>query len=171
MLRLHPLSLWNGTAPSLGTPAGEESPPLAQVDESQWPLLLVRFTGPATEREFERYLALRTTYLERKEPHVVVLDTRGIDMVSPRLRQRYSEWVRDNGPALHRWVLGTAYVIVSPVVVMMMSVIRHCAGLTTPFVVTATLPPAAEWAAGLLQEAGMTQAATRLRAHYALPAS
>jgi hypothetical protein len=37
--------------------------------------------------------------------------------------------------------------------------------------VTGTMQPAATWAAERFLEVGLTQSATRIRAHYAIPAS
>ena len=149
-------------------PAG---PPPITLDDSQWPVLVVKLGRDATEQAFEEYLAAREAYLARCQPHVVVIDTRALHLPSPRLRQRYSDWLSQHARALSQWTLGSAYIINSPAVRMMMSVIRHCARLATPFVVTETLPPSAAWAAERLHEAGLLQAATRLRTHYAVPSS
>jgi hypothetical protein len=141
------------------------------IEASLWPLLVVKLGRDTTEQELEAYLSEREAYLARAQPHVVVIDTRAVHLPVPRLRQRYAEWLGQHERALRQWTLGTAYVIDSPAVRMMMSVIRHFARVATPFVVTSTLPPSAAWAAERLHEAGLPQAATRLRAHYSVPAS
>jgi hypothetical protein len=140
------------------------------LDDSLWPLLVVRF-GAATERGLEAYLAAREAYLARAQPHVVIIDTRAMYLPSPRARQRYTDWLTRHERALREWTLGSAYLIASPAVRVMMSLTRHLAPMSTPFLVTETLPPAAAWAAERLQEAGLAQAATRVRAHYAVAAS
>ena len=119
----------------------------------------------------EAYLAERAAYLARGEPHVCIVDAREVLMPAACLRQRYTEWLREHEAPLRRWTLGSAYIVQTPAVRMMVSVIRHCAPMTTPFVVTATMPPAAAWAAERFQEVGLSQTATRIRAHYAVPAS
>jgi hypothetical protein len=149
---------------------GNEPVPV-QFDESLWPLVVVKVGRTVTSQDMDKYLSARSAYLRREEPHVCILDTRQIHMLSPQLRQRYTDWLRDNALQLRHWMLGSAYIIESPAVRMMMSVIRHFAAMTTPFVVTATLTPAVVWAAERFQEAGLAQAATRIRAHYALPSS
>ena len=141
------------------------------VDGRLWPLLVVKLGRSATVQELDAYLAERTAYLERCEPHVCIVDAREVLMPAPCLRQRYTDWLREHEAPLRRWMLGTAYIAQTPAVQMMVSVIRHFARLTTPFVITATMPPAAAWAAERFQEVGLAQAATRLRAQYAVPSS
>ena len=168
LLLFHPIPTRDGMPPSL-LPDPTDSAPTT-LDDSLWPLLVVRF-GDATERALEAYLAAREAYLARAQPHVVIIDTRAVHLPPPRVRQRYIDWLTKHERALRQWTLGSAYIIGSPAVRVMMSLIRHLAPMTTPFLVTETLPPSAAWAAERLQEAGHAQMATRVRAHYALAAS
>jgi hypothetical protein len=155
--------------PGLATPGRE--PSRTTVDSGLWPLLVVRLGRCGTMQDLEAYLADRESWLRRCEPHVCILDAREVNLPSPQLRQRYTDWLSEHEAALRQWVLGTAYIIQSPAVRMMMSIIRHFAHLTTPFVVSATMQPAAAWAAERLQEEGLAPAATRVRAQYAIAAS
>jgi hypothetical protein len=154
---------------SFALPSDAASP--ITVDGRLWPLLVVKLGRSGTLRDLEAYLAERTTYLERCEPHVCILDAREVHMPAACLRQRYTDWLREHEAPLRRWTLGTAYIAQSPAVQMMVSVMRHFGRMTMPFVVTPTLPPAAAWAAERFQEVGLTQAATRIRAQYAVAAS
>lgn len=168
-----PLILLHAQTPLAGLPPPlmDGGPAPFSVEGSLWPLLSVKLGRSATAREFESYLDLRRAWLERREPHVCILDVRAVHLPPHVLRQRYTQWAREHETALSRWVLGTAYVIQSPEVRVIMSLIRHSAQLKNPFVVTETLPPAAAWAAGRLQEAGLAQAAQRTRATHAIAAS
>jgi hypothetical protein len=149
---------------------GRDASPIT-IDGSLWPLLRVTLGRSVTRKDLEEYLSARAEYLAREEPHVCIIDAREVDMPAACLRQRYTDWLREHEAPLRRWTLGSAYIIQSPAVRMVMSVIRHFAPMTTPFVITATLPPAAAWAAERLQEVGLAHAATRIRAHHAVPAS
>jgi hypothetical protein len=155
--------------PHLAAPGHE--PSRISVDSGLWPLLVVKLGHGATRQELEAYLAARAASLQRREPHVCIIDAREVDMAPPQLRQRYTDWLSEHEASLRQWGLGTAYILHSPAVRMMMSVIRHFGRLTTPFVVTSTMQPAATWAAERLQEAGLAPAATRVRAQYAIAAS
>lgn len=154
---------------SFALPSDVVSP--VTVDGRLWPLLVVKLSRSGTMQELERYLAERATYLARCEPHVCIVDAREVHMPPACLRQRYSDWLREHEAELRRWTLGTAYICQSPAVQMMVSVMRHVARMTMPFVVTGTMPPAAAWAAERFQEVGLTQAATRIRTQFSVPAS
>jgi hypothetical protein len=140
-------------------------------EDSLWPLLLVKFGRNSTDEDLETYLESRYAYLRRRERHVVIIDTREVHLPSVRQRQRYADWLREHEVLIRQWTLGSAYVIASPTVRMMASVIRHFGAMSTPFLATTTLPPAAAWAAERLGEAGLAQAAARVRASYSIPTS
>lgn len=154
---------------SFALPGDAASP--VTVDGRLWPLLVVKLGRSGTMQDLEKYLAERTAYLERCEPHVCIVDAREVHMPPACLRQRYTEWLREHEAPLRRWTLGSAYICQTPAVQMMVSVMRHFARMTMPFVVTGTMPPAAAWAAERFHEVGLLQAATRIRAQYALAAS
>jgi hypothetical protein len=154
---------------SFALPSDMTSP--ITVDGRLWPLLVVKLGRSGTMQDLEAYLAERATYLARGEPHVCIVDAREVHMPPACLRQRYTDWLREHEAPLRRWTLGTAYIAQTPAVQMVVSVMRHFARVATPFVITTALPPAAAWAAERFQEVGLTQAATRIRAQYALPAS
>lgn len=155
--------------PHLGAPRHE--PSRINLDGGLWPLLLVKLGRGATRQDLEAYLESRAASLQRREPHVCIIDARDVDMPPTQLRQHYIDWLAEHEAPLRQWVLGTAYIIQSPTVRMMMSVIRHFGRLTSPFVVSTAMQPAAAWAAERLHEAGLIPAARRVRAQYAIAAS
>lgn len=163
-----PIRPLDGPPPSLLAPT---APPAFSVEGSLWPFLTAKLGRSATTEQFEQYLDARRTWLDRCEPHVCLVDVREVYLPPCQLRQRYAQWLREHEPALRRWCMGSVYVLKSPEVRMMMSLIRHASQLTTPFIVTETLSPGAAWAAERLQEAGLAQAATRVRAAYGIAAS
>lgn len=167
-------SLFNPSLPSLegiSLPSLVPATPPFSVEGSLWPLLRVKLGRNATAAEFETYLEVRDQWLERCEPHVCILDVRDVHLPPTQLRLRYTAWLIEREAEMRRWSLGNVYVIQSPEVRMMMSLMRHSAHLAMPFVVTDTLPPGAAWAAARLQEAGLAQAATRVRAAHGIAAS
>jgi hypothetical protein len=168
-----------GNAGSLLAPPSGDSPPSLHedgifrgssilLDDSLWPLLQISPGHPLTDSQVEDYLAARTRYLARNEPHLPLLDTRALHLPSAHQRQLYVDWLRAHGPRLHALTLGSACIIVSPAVKMMMSLIRHFASLSFPYVITPSPAEAASWAAQRLLEAGFPRASTRLRLHFGL---
>ena len=173
LLRFHPIPSQDGMSLSF-TPhvaAPRPAPSGITLDSGLWPLLVVKIGRSPTRQDLERYLEARAATLQRREPHVCLFDARDVQMPPTQLRQHYTDWLAAHETVLRQWMLGTAYIIQSPTVRIMMSAIRHFGRLASPFVVTATMQPAATWAAERLHEAGLVPAATRVRAQYAIAAS
>ena len=175
MVLLHANRPTDGDAPSLFPPW---APPPRRtqhltVDGRLWPLLVVKFGAQAESSDFDAYLEERAAWLRRREPHVHVLDVREVRLcqVCPSVRQRYVDWLCEHAALLSQWLIGSAYLMRSPEGRMTASLIRHGAGLGTPFLVTPNLPHAAAWAAERLNDAGLAPAATRVRAAFAIPSS
>lgn len=139
------------------------------LDESQWPLPVVRFERACTNAEVEQYLTARTAWLRRGELHIPLLDTRTSQLPPPHQRQRYIDWIQCHRPQLVEHSLGTAYLITSPAMRVLTSLIRHLSALTTAYIVAATPEAALGWSASRFQEAGLASLAQRVRRMKGLP--
>jgi hypothetical protein len=140
------------------------------LDESQWPLPVVRFEHVCSNAELEQYLTARTAWLRRGELHIPLLDTRTSQLPPPHQRQRYIDWLQRHRPLLVERSLGTAYLITSPAIRVVTSLMRHLSSLTTAYVTAATPQEALGWAASRFQEAGLATLAQRVRRMKELPA-
>jgi hypothetical protein len=140
------------------------------VDDSQWPLLLVRFEGLPSRQQFEEYLARRTECVERQAPHVVLLDTLRAWPATAELRAREAEWLQEHEPLLRELLLGTAYFITSPPMRLSLSLLLHRKTLPSPYLVVSSLKEGVEWAAARCEEAGLVPEAWRIRHHFGLGA-
>jgi hypothetical protein len=138
------------------------------VDDSQWPLLLVRFEGLPSRQHFEEYLARRTDYLERRAPHVVLLDTLRAWPAPGELRVREAEWLQQHEARLRELLLGTAYFITSAPMRLALSLLLHRRPLPSPYLVVSSLKEGVEWAATRCEQAGLGPDAWRIRHHFSL---
>lgn len=134
-------------------------------DDSLWPLLGVRLTGELSRRDFEAYLDTSTQYLQRGEPHLCIFDLSALWLLSTEQRQRHVEWFEANATLMRQTLLGLAYVITSPTVVLTMSVIFHFRPPPVPYTLVTRLDSARAWAAWHLDEAGLRAQAERVRRH------
>jgi hypothetical protein len=140
-----------------------------QLDDSLWPLLLVRFKGVPTTPQVEAYLAGMTSFLERGEPYVSLLDSSGMTGMGPaEQRHMQAAWLKQHDEKLRVLSQGTAFVITSPLVRLAVSVVFHIKPKQTPYLIAATLPEAAAWAAHQLAAAGLHLAAERVRQRFGL---
>lgn len=135
-------------------------------DDSHWPLLGVRLTGEPSRLEFESFLDRCTQYLKRGERHLCILDVSALRLLSTEQRQRHVEWLEENAALMHRTLLGLAYVITSPTVVLTMSVIFHFRPPPVPYTIVPQLDAARVWAARHLDEAGLRDPAERVRRQF-----
>ena len=140
------------------------------VDDSQWPLLLVRFEGMTSRQHFEEYLARRTAYLERQAPHVVLFDTLRAWPASEELRIREAEWLQQHEARLRELMLGTAYFITSPPMRLALSLLLHRKPLPSPYLVVSSLKEGVAWAAARCEQAGLGPDAWRIRHHFGVGA-
>jgi hypothetical protein len=140
------------------------------LDESQWPLPVVRFERACSNAELEQYLTARSAWLRRGELHIPLLDTRTASQLPPpHQRQRYIDWIQRHRPLLVERSLGTAYLITSPAIRVLTSLMRHLSALTTAYIVSATPEEALGWSACRFQEAGLASLAQRVRRMKGLP--
>jgi hypothetical protein len=140
-----------------------------QVDDSLWPLLLVRFVGVPTTPQVEGYLARMTGCLERGERYVSLLDSSRMTGMGPaEQRHLQAAWMKRHDATLRVLSQGTAFVITSPLVRLAVSVVFHIKPSHAPYLVAATLPEAAAWAANRLAAGGLLPAAERVRERFGL---
>lgn len=137
------------------------------VDDSHWPLLVIRHTGGPQRQDVETYLARLDALLHRPERRVVLMDVRQGGLAMPELRQRQVQWLADNEPLLRSKMLGTAYVLTSPFIRLALILANHLKPPPGPYLVTPTLQEALLWAAERFEEAGLTAEASRARQYQA----
>jgi hypothetical protein len=138
------------------------------MDDKLWPLLVVQFSGPQSDWEFEQYLDALSERVNRREPYVCVVDARLGDAASPEQRHRKAEWLKLHEPLLREHCLGTAFVLTSPVVRLSLQVILALRPLVIPHTTVSTLEAGVGWAAERLQAAGHAFEALRVRGAYGL---
>ncbi|MGZ6077374.1 MAG: hypothetical protein ACXWK6_06175 [Myxococcaceae bacterium] len=138
------------------------------VDESLWPLLVVRLTGLPTDQHFEEFLAKRATHFARRQKHVVIYDTASFRVPTPEQRQRLISWFKERVALQKQLSLGSALVITSPIIRLTLSTVLHFAQTETPHHVTRTLSEAASWSADRLAAAGYFVEAQRVRTQFGM---
>ena len=143
--------------------------PSVSIDDSLWPLRLVRFVGVATPQQFEHYLGEMDACLRRGERFVCVLDISQGGAPTQEQRQRQANWLKESEPLMRQVELGVAFVVTSPVIRLALSTIFYFKPMPIPYRVTDRLVSAAEWAAQRFVEAGLVHDAERTRCHFGLP--
>jgi hypothetical protein len=138
------------------------------MDESLWPLIVVRMSGTPSDRQFEDYLAVRQSQLDRQEKHVIIYDAVRLHVLTNEQRQRQIDWFKARTPLMRQYKLGSALVITSPLVRLTLSVIQHFVQGGMPYYAARSVQDAAAWSSARLAEAGLLEAAQRVREHFGL---
>lgn len=138
------------------------------MDESLWPLVVVRFTGVVSASDFEGYLDRLRVLLERGEPFVVITDTSQMSWHGPALRQRQVEWIQQHAGDMREWVLGHATIATSTFARLSVSILRHLQPMPMPHTDVADLPSALMWVTERLRKGGHATEAERIRRHFGL---
>ncbi|HYO72184.1 MAG TPA: STAS/SEC14 domain-containing protein [Archangium sp.] len=145
------------------------SSPSFTLDDTFWPLRFVRFVGVATPQQFEQYLAEMDACLRRGERFVCILDISRGGVPTPEQRQRQTSWLKENEQLLRQFELGVAFLVTSPLVRLALSTIFYFKPMPVPYLVTAQMPSALEWATLRFTEAGLHAHSERIRHHFGLP--
>ncbi|MFY0525346.1 hypothetical protein ACN28I_20115 [Archangium gephyra] len=138
------------------------------IDDSLWPLLLVKFPRVFTNAQQEQYLSQLLTYLRRGERYVGVLDTHLLKNPSAEQRQRQADFIKEHEVLFRQCSLGTAGIVTSPLMALGARILIHLKPMPTPYYVASSLPAAVTWAADRLELAGLLAPAERVRRHFGL---
>ena len=107
-------------------------------------------------------------YLARQEKYLCVLDGTYMKTSPMNHRQMQVEWLQSNDTQLRKWLVGTAFVITSPLVRLAMNVISTLNKPPCPATNVATREQALAWAADRFRDEGQTLASVRVRTHFNL---
>jgi hypothetical protein len=140
-----------------------------QVDDSLWPLTIVRFLGVPTTQHVEVYLSRMTSLLERGERHVTFYDSTGMTGMGPaEQRHMQAAWLKRHDAQLRELRLGAAYAVQSAVVRLAVGVVFYLKPPASPYLITSRVDEAIDWTAKRLREDGQEIAARRVREHFGL---
>jgi hypothetical protein len=120
---------------------------VVSFDDSLWPLLVVTFTGTTSDQEFEAYLEKMSAYLQRGDKYVCIYDSTEMKDSPMVHRQRQLEWLKANDALLRQRMIGTGFIIVSPMIRLAMSVINQLNKPPCPSNAVGNMKAALEWAA------------------------
>lgn len=142
---------------------------IIMFDDSRWPLLILRVTGPMTDKQFGEFLAQSSIYLERGEQYVSIFDIAQAGIPSAVQRQMQVEWIRKHDAQLRERVLGNANIITSAPIRLALSLVFHLKPLPMPYAAVPDMDSAIRFVLGKLEEGGLGEDAARIRCQLGLP--
>jgi hypothetical protein len=125
-----------------------------EVDDSRFPLVIVRYRGLLDDEAFEAYLQ-RLQEVRSRGPNVAVLDATHAGYLPASQRRRQAEWLREHAGMMRDNSLGTAFVIPSTLIRGVLTAILWIVPMPGPHVVVETHEQGEEWARARLHAAGL----------------
>ena len=154
--------------PPCYNPVSAMTPPTSiTVDDSLWPLVVIRLVGTPALPEFEKVLAKRTEIL-RRGTHLLLVDGMRSGMLPLEHRQRQVKWMGQHQELLRESMLGAAYATDSAFIRLTQSIVLHLETPAYPYVIVSRVDQAAEWSARKLEDSGLHEDAERVRYHFGL---
>lgn len=125
------------------------------IDDSAFPLVVIRYVGSTSDEEFQRYLSrMEELVVARREINAVILDASKADAATAKQRKMQADWMKGHEAALRRYCVGNAFVITSTVVRGALTAIFWLQPPAAPSSVFGSFAAAEAWALEQLAAAG-----------------
>lgn len=124
-------------------------------DESAFPLVVVTWTGLASDADFESFFAEQKKLLAKNLPYVQIADATNAKVMSSMQRRMIAEFSSETSSDAARLCKGTVVIISNPIVRGGMTAVLWIAKLSYPLEVVATFEEALVVAGRWAREAGL----------------
>jgi hypothetical protein len=117
------------------------------IDASRFPLVTIIFTGvPSTDENFEQYLTEMKALYDSGEKLAIIFDASNAALPSLKHQQRQASWLKKNDEMLKKQCLGTAYVITSGAIRVVLRMIFAITPQPVLHKICSNIDDAEEWA-------------------------
>jgi hypothetical protein len=128
-----------------------------EVDESRWPLVVVRFRGTLEDRDMRAYLNKLGQNLQRAErarkKTALLFDAADGVHTTAIQRKAQSEWIDAHAVQASRWCAGYAFALPSTALRGMLQAILWLAPMPAPHIVVKTSDEGEAWLLARLERA------------------
>jgi hypothetical protein len=122
----------------------------ATIDESEFPLIRIRFTGEkSTDENFQLYLAQTRNCYRHKKKLAIIFDAREAGIPALSHQRMQADWLRENRGLMQDYCQGTAYVIPNKVIRAVLRVIFSLQKQPVPYKIFEKEAEAEKWVRGL----------------------
>lgn len=119
----------------------------AHIDQSDFPLVIVTFTGvKPTEENFQAYLDELTEVYKKGETFMIVFDASQAVLLSLKYQRKQAQWITDHLGLIQEFCLGTAFVIPNDIIRTVLKAIFSIQQQPDPYEIFATLDAGMAWA-------------------------
>lgn len=126
-------------------------PMYAQFDRTNFPLIIVSFTGEKESPEnFDAYLAGLHANYDREEAFALVFDATQAPTPNPIYQQKQAKWMKQHEALITTYCRGVAYVMPNGLLRGVLKMIFSLQKNPVPFKVMANLEEGRKWAKSLI---------------------
>jgi hypothetical protein len=124
--------------------------PYALIDESQRPLIRITFTGnKSTDENFSQYLNETQACYRGEEKIALLFDATHATLPALKHQQMQANWLKVHKKLMQNSCLGTAYLIPSPAIRIVLRMIFSMQKQPVPFRIFAEESSAMDWVKSL----------------------
>jgi len=122
-----------------------------EVDDSQWPILVVTFTGDHSEKTTQRFMQEMEGYYGRREPFAMIVKIDSYRTEDMRLIKPVAKWYMEHTAVFEEFGCGLAIVPPSETFRFILSSFMVLAPIPDHYSVAKDLDEALAWVAGRLE--------------------
>ncbi len=126
--------------------------PYATIDESDFPLVKIRFTGnKSSDENFRAYLEQTKACYRDKQRIAIIFDASDASIPSLAHQKMQANWLKENRQLMENLCAGTAYIIPNAAIRTILKMIFSIQKQPVPYYICETEKEAAEWINSLNQ--------------------
>lgn len=124
--------------------------PYANFDRSQYPLIVIEFTGEkATDDSFDLYLKGLSENYEKGKNIQILFDAKNAIFPPLKYQMKQAKWLKENEQLMQEECSGIAYTIPNAVIRNALALIFKIQGQPVPYQVVSTNEKGIAWLSGL----------------------
>lgn len=122
----------------------------ADIDETSFPLIIIRFTGnKSTDENFQAYLDQNRACYRMEKKLAIIFDASKATVPSFTHLKMQADWLKENTTLMQQYCLGTAYVIPSSAIRLILKGIFALQKQPVPYQIFETEKEAKRWVESL----------------------
>lgn len=121
--------------------------PFAHIDQSDFPLVVVTYTGEKpTEENFPQYLEELTDVYRREAPFIIVFDAFKSVLPGLKYQRKQAQWMTEHLDLIEQYCLGSAFVIPQDIIRTVLKAIFAIQPPPMRYEIFATMEAGMAWA-------------------------
>ena len=136
---------------------------MIEIEETQWPMVTVTFSGKVTAAEMAEYLTAMERYHRSDDRYIGLVSIRDLKPPDASIIRIQADWVKKHEAQLRKQSLGVALVLPSLWMVGMVRAVLWIQPMPQPYFICASVDEAMPWLQERLRLAGINTSVRNAR--------